>query len=491
MAVVIYWYDTICFAIVGVAMLVSVYVLWRRERPGGRMEETILMYRSLLVPRLDNYYNSTPVVNWSQLWCSCWRGLHPGFLLAFRLTSFFLLAAFLSWDIHVWGTSIFIYYTEWTFVLVMLYFAIGSVISAYGCWLYCSKNGRSLNVEEIEADGDIEESRSRKAGSNYYQEQKHDQTLQRAGFWGYLMQIVYQTCAGAVILTDVVFWGIIVPLMSNARLGLNLLMGCMHTVNIVLLLVDTSINGLVPVCGLIMIIPAAVALKLITNNQQQHHLDGDDVSMEDLWVPCWSNLNPKWLLVYRALAFVTMSYILYQMLLFAGLLAFYFYTQWTFTLVILYFAVATAVSAQGCFMSSHKLQPQTNLKHTLPPNKMCCDTASQPKQGAGAGFLGSALLAIYQTSAGASILTDLVFWCILMPLMSGKDFQLTLVIACIHSLNAVFLIIDSLLNALVAISLPGALNSVGASVVSWNRRGSHSVLWALYIDCTGKKLNLV
>ncbi|XP_074315981.1 uncharacterized protein LOC141652424 isoform X2 [Silene latifolia] len=190
---------------------------------------------------------------------------------------------------------------------------------------------------------------------------------------------------------------------------------------------DYWLKWQVPVCALIMIIPAAVALKLITNNHHHHHHYHDGpLSMQDLWVPCWSNLNPKWLLVYRAFAFLTMSYLLYKMLLFAGLFAFYFYTQWTFTLVILYFAVATVVSARGCFMSSYKLQT--------------------PKQEA--GFLGSALLAIYQTSAGASILTDLVFWCILMPMMAGKDFQLTLVIVCIHSLNAVFLIIDSLLNAL-------------------------------------------
>ena len=31
-----------------------------------------------------------------------------------------------------------------------------------------------------------------------------------------------QTCAGAVILTDVVFWSIIVPLLSNSHLRLNL-----------------------------------------------------------------------------------------------------------------------------------------------------------------------------------------------------------------------------------------------------------------------------
>ncbi|KNA07747.1 hypothetical protein SOVF_169080, partial [Spinacia oleracea] len=30
------------------------------------------------------------------------------------------------------------------------------------------------------------------------------------------------------------------------------------------------------------------------------------------------------------------------------------------------------------------------------------------------------------TSAGASVLTDLVFWCVLVPTMAGKQFELTL-----------------------------------------------------------------
>lgn len=65
-----------------------------------------------------------------------------------------------------------------------------------------------------------------------------------------------------------------------------------------------------------------------------------------------------------------------------------------------------------------------------------------------ARFLGHLMQIIYQTSAGASILTDLVFWCILVPMLSGKGFELTLLIGSIHTVNAVFLVIDSILNAL-------------------------------------------
>ncbi|KAK9723692.1 hypothetical protein RND81_05G018300 [Saponaria officinalis] len=209
----------------------------------------------------------------------------------------------------------------------------------------------------------------------------------------------------------------------------------------------------VPVCGLIMIIPALVALKLINSSSSS----SSSSSLNDLWVPCWRNLSPRWLLLYRASAFVTMAFLLYQMVLFAGLFAFYFYTQWTFALVMLYFALGTIISARGCFMSSDKMQTASTEKDNLLRNGLQANTHNNnnlPKTinvceaDQGAGFLGSAFLIVYQMSAGASILTDLVFWCILMPMMSGKEFELTLVIGCIHSLNAVFLIIDSLLNAL-------------------------------------------
>ncbi|KAJ6723285.1 hypothetical protein OIU74_007784 [Salix koriyanagi] len=68
--------------------------------------------------------------------------------------------------------------------------------------------------------------------------------LERAGFWGYLMQIIYQTCAGAIVLTDIVFWCLIVPFLSNTHLGLNALMGCIHSFNAVFIVLDTLLNNL-------------------------------------------------------------------------------------------------------------------------------------------------------------------------------------------------------------------------------------------------------
>ncbi|KAF2304800.1 hypothetical protein GH714_038005 [Hevea brasiliensis] len=133
-------------------------------------------------------------------------------------------------------------------------FALATVTSGYGCWT-SSLQIPSENLEtdeflrtDVEDNGTTSSATCReKAMKGTIKLQSHyaEETIRlRAGLWGYLMQTIYQTCAGAVILTDVIFWCIIVPFASNAHLGLNVLMGCMHTLNAAFLLLDTALNSL-------------------------------------------------------------------------------------------------------------------------------------------------------------------------------------------------------------------------------------------------------
>ncbi|TKY61670.1 hypothetical protein E2542_SST11521 [Spatholobus suberectus] len=256
MALEIAWYDFVCFGIVGMAFVGALWVLGTHEGASRRDFETT--YESLLLSRPDDevVVNVLPRghVSALQLWTSCWRGLHPFCLLATRFLSFVIMLVFLVWDVVVYDASIFVYYTEWTFTLVTIYFALGTIVSAYGCWQFFNKplihNGAraeflrrdveetmSTNLiayQEKEAKGSI------KLESRYVEEEFQ----QRARFWGYLMQTTYQTCAGAVILTDVVFWGVIVPFLSISHLRLNPLMGCMHSLNAFFLLLETALNNL-------------------------------------------------------------------------------------------------------------------------------------------------------------------------------------------------------------------------------------------------------
>ncbi|KNA19596.1 hypothetical protein SOVF_059930 [Spinacia oleracea] len=245
---VVYWYSVVSVAIVLTASLVAtVYVLWKKNQTQSQPHSAAAtaaieqrkknwLYETLLFIHHHHIHGFPSDDSTTVFWTSCWIALHPAYLLAFRLFSFFTLAFFLSWDIRHWGTSIFIYYTEWTYSLTMLYFAIGSVISAHGCWLLHTqhnKNHSHNSLLESTERGDLEDNPIKILRNKY-----------KPGFWGNLMQISYQISAGAVILTDIIFWCIIVPFISNARLGLTLLMGCIHTVNVAFLLLDTLINRL-------------------------------------------------------------------------------------------------------------------------------------------------------------------------------------------------------------------------------------------------------
>ncbi|KAJ0112628.1 hypothetical protein Patl1_00813 [Pistacia atlantica] len=259
MALVVYWYDFVCFGIVAASFIGSLWVIWRKERSSRCDDNTI--YESLIAARTDSdaFVRATPKahVGSSQLWTSCWKGVHPGWLLLTRFVSLVAMAGFLSWDIADWGATIFVYYTEWTFTLVMIYFGVGTIVSAYGCWVYRKESPSANGVNGVREEflrRDVEESITTNSftygekeirGNIKLQSHYAEEVIQhRAGFWGYLMQTIYQACAGAVILTDIIFWCVIVPFLSNAHLALNMLMGCMHTLNAAFLLLDSALNNL-------------------------------------------------------------------------------------------------------------------------------------------------------------------------------------------------------------------------------------------------------
>ena len=117
MALQVYWYDVVCFGIVVVSFCCALWVIWRKE--GGsssRLEDSAIMYESLLVDRPDSEVLVIALqsghLSGYQLWNSCWKGVHPKWLLLTRLLSFLVLAGCLAWDVVEWGSTIFVYYTE-------------------------------------------------------------------------------------------------------------------------------------------------------------------------------------------------------------------------------------------------------------------------------------------------------------------------------------------------------------------------------------------
>ncbi|KAJ8466434.1 hypothetical protein OPV22_028986 [Ensete ventricosum] len=256
MALVIRWYDSACLAIVVGAIWASLWTIRRSEGGGRRGVNDRSEYESLLIVVAADGEAELPErrhVGYEQLWMSCWRVVHPALLLVLRLVAMVTMVAIQSWDISTYDSSILVYYTEWTFALVIIYFAIGTVISAHGCWLY-SKRYITRDEEAnglFSADGHRNSPVTLPLRTNNnmdtvrlqsYHEQEADD--EGAGLWVYSMQLVYQTSAGAVVLTDAIFWVLLVPFLSTAHFELNAIMGCMHTLNAVFLLVDTFLNNL-------------------------------------------------------------------------------------------------------------------------------------------------------------------------------------------------------------------------------------------------------
>ncbi|KAL9252179.1 hypothetical protein AKJ16_DCAP02071 [Drosera capensis] len=253
----------------------------------------------------------------------------------------------------------------------------------------------------------------------------------------------------------------------------------------------------VAVCGLIILLPAIGAAVIgLKKRRREMKGCGDDFGVQvlrrsDLWLPCWKNLNPVCLLVYRVSAFGIMGWLLYQTVLFHGLVAFVFYTQldidttifqvsghrqgskggwrsmlaetldvlfrlalqrWTFTLVMIYFAIGAIISAQGCMRYTKSAievgEKGKSLQNGNAENGL---QKHHPHDEANddAGFWGHLMHIIYQTCAGAVLMTDIVFWCVLVPMLAGKTFEVTWLIGSIHAVNVVFLLIDSALNRLI------------------------------------------
>ncbi|KAF5730860.1 hypothetical protein HS088_TW19G00460 [Tripterygium wilfordii] len=191
------WRFLLCGIWVVIVIVFSSLIIWKNEdcgRKKGVSGETKLETERTLL-----YEDET--------WRPCLKGIHPAWLLAFRVSSFFVLVVLLAIATVVDGSSIFYYYTQWTFILVTFYFGLGSLFSMYGCYQYHKRVGGD-KVDNVEVDAE--------QGTSAAPAHR-----QAAGKWAYLFQIIFQMNAGAVLLTDCVFWFILVPLLEIKDYNIN------------------------------------------------------------------------------------------------------------------------------------------------------------------------------------------------------------------------------------------------------------------------------
>ncbi|XBI62272.1 hypothetical protein VPH35_042919 [Triticum aestivum] len=232
------WRFMLCATWVYSCMALAFYLIWKYEGPSSPAGNDEGGDREEARPRIG-----PGVVYLEDCWKPCLEEIHPAWLLAFRLVSFLFMASVLVSDVIVDGWTVFLYYTQWTFLLVTLYFGLGSVLSFYGCYQYACKTAKS--------DGDHGSYIIAPTGESTYDDSIKSSCFNRthngreiAGFWGYLFQIMFQTNAGAVMLTDMVFWFILYPFLARNQYQMNFLLIGTHSLNALFIIGDTALNSL-------------------------------------------------------------------------------------------------------------------------------------------------------------------------------------------------------------------------------------------------------
>ncbi|XP_024192341.1 uncharacterized protein LOC112196253 isoform X3 [Rosa chinensis] len=185
----------------------------------------------------------------------------------------------------------------------------------------------------------------------------------------------------------------------------------------------------------------------------------------EAWRTSFKLIHPTWLLAYRVVAFVLLLSLIVTNFVLDGAGILYFYTQWTFCLVTIYFGLGSSLSIYGCYKYRnrvgedaadrvrHEERGSTYVAPTLGKN---ADTYNSSKSFTdkecpshkGAGLIVYIFQVIYQMCGGAVVLTDVVFWLILYPFLTSKDYKLDFMMASMHSFNLVFLLGETTLNSL-------------------------------------------
>lgn len=203
---------------------------------------------TVLIVLKEGSSSSSPVYT-DDLWkpsCTC---LHPFWLLAFRFLACLYSTTILITDVVASGFSIFYFYTQWSFLLLIAYFGIATVVSALaasrsrlsGSYFARSENAVGLIKGYYNGGGDVE-SKNAIATLQMYWETVFAENEELASVPGFLMQIVFQTVAGAAMLTDAVYWLGLFPLMKDLPRSYDFLEINLHGMNVVFIIVDMMLS---------------------------------------------------------------------------------------------------------------------------------------------------------------------------------------------------------------------------------------------------------
>ncbi|XP_057774558.1 uncharacterized protein LOC130993623 isoform X2 [Salvia miltiorrhiza] len=223
------------------------------------------------------------------------------------------------------------------------------------------------------------------------------------------------------------------------------------------------------VCAVWVVVAMVLAAFLIWRHEgrrEDEHEAAGCLYGDEVWGTCSKSIHPIWLLAYRLLAFSALLALLLANLITSGSVKYYFYTEWTFTLVTFYFGLGSSLSIHGSLRCRHEVEPDrdsyisTSAEHgsyvppqlgeheDMPSQTRSSNCRDEPNCRTAASIFGYILQIVFQMSAGAVMLTDSVFWLVLYPSLIARGYRLSFLIVCKHSVNAIFLLGDAILNRL-------------------------------------------
>nr|CAD1828604.1 unnamed protein product [Ananas comosus var. bracteatus] len=411
MALEVRWYDFVCFAIVVGAILVSLWMILKSK--GDENREGRTKYESLLMFGAPNdgfgFRLSSRIgcLNSSQLWKSCWRGLHPTWLLIFRMVAMVVMVAIFSLVMRIYGSSIMLYYTDYWVRLnnytLPVFVCLPS--SGYSVPLFpnstsllCLSLSGSLSIGfRIPIHGELGFPPLAAAMAS------GDDEASATGCGG---RCPYAPSSP--------------PPQRSPRRWCSL--GLRGSPS------DQPTSG--PRAGVGSTpSPSSATASSSSSPWPPPRRDG-----RQRWVRSVLLLHPVDLHTSYYLFCDSLRHICPRML---GLLK----TAYT-----------ENDEANGFLNDDPEENPGDRISR---PNKNDDQDQIRFSSHHGrllyeerAGFWGYLMQIIYQTSAGAVVLTDVVFWGLLVPFLSSEYFRVNLIMACMHSVNAVFLLIDTALNNL-------------------------------------------
>ncbi|XP_009627407.1 uncharacterized protein [Nicotiana tomentosiformis] len=233
------WRFLLCAIWILAAMVVSIRIIWKYEECSSKSKRS---------QQRENGEKKAGILYKDDVWKTCYKAIHPNWLLAYRLIAFAVLLSLLIADVVLHGVRILYFYTQWTFTLVTVYFGLGSSLSIHGCFQSRKggkgESGDSVDTERGTYTAPIPENANVLIVSNGLNSHGEPHVREAAGPWSVAFQIIFQMTAGAVVLTDCVFWLVIYPFLTDKNYRLHFLAVCMHSVNAVCLLGDVFLNRL-------------------------------------------------------------------------------------------------------------------------------------------------------------------------------------------------------------------------------------------------------